>query len=745
MAKNSTMSRTVKAGLVFAALVVAIACLWFYRSQERLARQRVTDALSTVTQMGANQIADWQSERLKDASVLLASPILAGEIHNWFHRPDETGRASILSRFHARSNYEEILLVDASGTVRLSLRESMSTLPFEVRQRFPAAMERREPTLTDVFVLERGFTPAMAVIAPLRQTATNAPIGAVILLANLQRVLDPIAASWKTRGSSAETLLTRRNGDFIELLSVNLSPSNAPIRLSLSQTNIPSVKAAMGTTGFIEGLDLRGNSVMASIQKVPDTSWYLIAQVNSSEVFAALRSQFKVVVILLLALGIAVASAVFALWQRKLTEHYRALHRAEVTLRQSERRHQIIIESIGDAVIVTDAEGRVQLLNGVAETLTGWTAETARGKPLEEVFRIVGEDTFEPVESPVHRVLREGIVVGLANHTILISKDGTKRPIADSGAPVRDEQKQIAGVVLVFRDQTVERAGARALQDSEERFRLLAESSPIGIYLIQDQRFSYVNPALANIFGYQPKDMVASLGLLDLVHPDERDKAEENLWRQLASGTRELRWEFGGRRKDGSLILIEAYERRLQYHGHASIVGSLTNITERKKLEAQFLRTQRMENVGMLAGGIAHDLNNLLTPILMTIPFLKSEVSNGESRELLNTIERCTRRGADILRQLLTYARGTPGVNMPVPIRHLVEELRKLVIETFPRNIQFRLYVDPELWTTSGDFSQLYQTLMNLCVNARDAMPEGGTLTISAENAIVGADSMNVT
>ncbi len=148
---------------------------------------------------------------------------------------------------------------------------------------------------------------------------------------------------------------------------------------------------------------------------------------------------------------------------RDITER----QRAEATVRASEERFRTTLHSIGDAVIATDAQGRVTLLNPVAEALTGWSNDEARDKSLDEIFRIVNEETRETVENPVARVLREGEVVGLANHTVLVARDGTERPIADAGAPIRDDRGVITGVVLVFRDQTVERALQKALWDSE--------------------------------------------------------------------------------------------------------------------------------------------------------------------------------------------------------------------------------------------------------------------------------------
>jgi two-component system, cell cycle sensor histidine kinase and response regulator CckA len=146
-------------------------------------------------------------------------------------------------------------------------------------------------------------------------------------------------------------------------------------------------------------------------------------------------------------------------------------NKAEIALNESEQRYRTTMMSVGDGVIATDKEGKVEMMNPVAEELTGWKQEEAQGKSLEEVFNIINEETRRTVENPVRRVMHEGIVVGLANHTVLIAKDGAEHPIADSGAPIRNGKGDITGVVLVFRDQIQERTAQKALQASENKFR----------------------------------------------------------------------------------------------------------------------------------------------------------------------------------------------------------------------------------------------------------------------------------
>src|SRR5680860_1895571 len=176
----------------------------------------------------------------------------------------------------------------------------------------------------------------------------------------------------------------------------------------------------------------------------------MVTKMDTEEAFAAWRLRSGMILALLLVFVVLVGVGALVMSQRNMKVYYRALYRSSAARRAAEDRHSTTLQSIGDGVIVSDREGRVELLNPVAEELTGWMQDEAAGRPLEEIFVIRNEETGEDVENPVARVLREDVVVALANGTLLIARDGTERPIADSGAPVRDEQGVTTGVVLVF-------------------------------------------------------------------------------------------------------------------------------------------------------------------------------------------------------------------------------------------------------------------------------------------------------
>lgn len=265
----------------------------------------------------------------------------------------------------------------------------------------------------------------------------------------------------------------------------------------------------------------------------------------------------------------------------------------------SEERFRMTLYSIGDGLIVTDDNGSVTHLNPVAELLTGWSEADARGCPCAEVFKIVHEDTREVVTSPVDRVLREGRIVGLANHTLLIGRDGKQVPIADSGAPIRGADGKTTGVVLVFRDQSHERAAQHSLEEGEARLRGLIENAPIGIFTTTSEgRFIALNDTMAQILGYQSSEM-ALQGDNDLVgnYYVCKERRVELLRRLEAEGQVTL-YEVELSTVDQRRVWLSLSARVIRHNvdGSFHIEGFAVDVTERRRKEIEVLRgANRME------------------------------------------------------------------------------------------------------------------------------------------------------
>jgi PAS domain S-box-containing protein len=260
-----------------------------------------------------------------------------------------------------------------------------------------------------------------------------------------------------------------------------------------------------------------------------------------------------------------------------------------------------------------------------------------------------------------------------------------------------------------------------------------------------DHTITYWNKSSENLYGWTAEEVLGS-NISRLLY-DDPSAFERAMAHVLAEG--EWTGEICQRTKSGVAVMVEGHWTLVNDSDGQpkSVLAINTDITERKRLEAQVLRSQRMESIGTLAGGIAHDLNNVLTPILMSIDLLKLKVKDAAGQETLSIISASARHGADMLGQVLSFARGAEGQKTPVEISRLLQDLARIVSDTFPKNIHFHLQDDlPKNLTVSADPTQMHQVLLNLCVNARDAMAAGGTLRLSANQVVIDAQyaAMNI-
>ncbi|MBU0945544.1 MAG: PAS domain S-box protein [Proteobacteria bacterium] len=271
-------------------------------------------------------------------------------------------------------------------------------------------------------------------------------------------------------------------------------------------------------------------------------------------------------------------------------ETNKQLQEANVTLRESEEKLAVTLNSIGDAVIATDAEARVTLLNPLAERLTGWTQAQASGRPVDEIFSIINKETRKRATIPVTETLAQGTIHGLANHTVLIARDGQECDIADSCAPIRDREGQVIGAVLVFRDVTGEYAAQQALHDSTALVQTILNAVVDGIVTLNahDGIVETVNPAAERMFGYASAELVGqTFGML--IPELDQDQRNGSLEYYLASEEDRaigLGREVVGRRKDGNTFPLEIAVSEMWMGGQRYFTGILRDITVRKQAEA---------------------------------------------------------------------------------------------------------------------------------------------------------------
>gem|GEM_PF-359554 len=399
------------------------------------------------------------------------------------------------------------------------------------------------------------------------------------------------------------------------------------------------------------------------------------------------------------------------------------------------------LRSIGDAVITADTSGKITMMNPTAEALTGWKAADGIDQPIGNIFHIVNEYTRETVSSPVERVISTGKTAGLANHTLLISRDGGEVPILDSGAPIVMADGQIAGVVLVFQDDTKRRESQKVIEESEKKYRALIEYSLDHIFMLNfegtyiasnDRLAAFELPAGGSLVGrslkdvYEPElahfyrdkldEVVAGEAAIDFEH--EIKTAAESLYHHDTLYPIYLDgklWAIGGICRDIS------EQRRLE--------------KERFKLQQELHQSQKMESIGTLAGGIAHDFNNLLSSIIGYTELALDEANpNPRLRGNLQEIYAAGKRARDLVWQILAYARQSEESVKPIQVGTIVEDVIRLIRSSIPTTIDIKKEIQTDS-LVMGHPNQIYQIIMNLCTNAAHAMDKnGGVLQVDLKD-----------
>jgi PAS domain S-box-containing protein len=412
-----------------------------------------------------------------------------------------------------------------------------------------------------------------------------------------------------------------------------------------------------------------------------------------------------------------------------------ARKQAEEALQRSEERHRVVTDTMLYGLVHQRGNGTIMAMNPAAERILGRTiAEFMGSSSVQEEHHTIHEDgsPFVGMEHPAMVALRTGqsicnVVMGVWN-----PQRKERRWIEIDAVPVfAPGQASPTEVYTVFADITARKQAEQALQ-----LQGAALAAAANAIIITDSHgtIEWANPAfsvltgytLAEAYGKNPRDLVKS--------GQQTAAFYRELWYTIRAG-QVWHGELVNRRKDGTLYTEDMTITPLRAVGNTitHFIAIKQNVTERKELEAQLLRSQRLESIGRLAGGIAHDLNNILAPVLLAPPMLRAAISDPDTHNLVDIIETATKRGAEIIKQLLAFSCGLKSERVPLQLSLLVREMRTLMRETFPKNITVRLQLPTEAPLVLGDTTQLHQVLMNLCVNARDALPDGGELTLSLE------------
>jgi PAS domain S-box-containing protein len=396
-----------------------------------------------------------------------------------------------------------------------------------------------------------------------------------------------------------------------------------------------------------------------------------------------------------------------------------------------DRRLAAIVESSSDAIIGTTVEGIIANWNAGAEKTYGFTAEEAIGRPISIIAP-------EGLESEIS----ENTAAGLRGQrserfeTLRRRNDGTLIDVAQTISPIKDSSGATVGLSAIHRDITEQKRFRAALHESEERYRAMIEGSNLGIHVgSADRPRIFANLACARLFRFDSPEELLATPEFTLV--SERDRERMSKIRDAARNGNSIdaSHEYDGRRKDGSIIPFEVYMQRIMWEGEAAIQRTFIDLTSRKRAEEQLHQAQKMETVGQLTGGVAHDINNLLTIVLGSLELMSGRISHDKiARRYADQAIASVERGAELTQRLLAFSRRQDLTPKVIDARELIAGMTDPLRQTLGETVAIDITGNDEIWHCEVDPCQLENAILNLAINARDAMPAGGMLSIGIDN-----------
>ncbi len=570
-------------------ILIVISALVLYKNEKDSSLQRNEEILIALNNIKRNNLQEWLKERIAEADFFSKNADLIENSTQLLIKQKNANKIinsikTLVRKTKENHGYDNIIICNKNANIIWSYDDNSNKIDDYTSKLILQLLQKPKITLSDFYFDEIYNEVHINIIAPIYNT--NGELQSFLIFKlDPDDFLYPSIEKMDIPTKTGEVVLFKKSDNNLIVLNELRHRKNTALNLkiSLSKSDDSSVQGYMDLQKLHLAKDYRNVPVLSIVSKLNLADWYLETKIDKDEVLSELY--YREIVIFILAGLLILLLVIILVWyynyqQKKSYQH---LFKLEKEKREKEEEFRVILYSIGDAVLITDKNGMVTKMNSVAEQLTGWYEREAQGKSLSQIFNIINEQTREQVENPVQKVLEKGIVVGLANHTILISKDGKELPIADSGSPIHNNEGEIIGVVLIFRDKTEEYLAEQKIFKSEARLNRAELASKSGNWELHLATKTIIGSLGAQkIYGINGENFDYE-SMRNFPLPEYRQMMDEKLQRLINFGE-PYDVEFKIKNAEtGEIIDIHS---TATYDADKQILfGIIQDITEKKKIE----------------------------------------------------------------------------------------------------------------------------------------------------------------
>lgn len=743
---------------------------FYFRYEENIIRNEKYENLKAITELKISQITQWHKERLGDANAVYRNSFFEKGVEQFLYNGHnselENDIPEQLSNTKTNYGYENIFITSPTGELVFSIDPTLKTGDSDTKRFISEAAIQQKVTFTDLYYCLQHRKIHYDIIVPVINR-NDISIATLIFRVDPNEYLYPLIQSWPTTSKSTEILIVRKNDDSVLFLNKLRFRANVAMKFQLSlalKTN-PAVRAVNGYEGIVEGKDYRGIDVLAYICKVPGTPWLMVAKVDRAEIFSELHYRSVLIIFVTIILIILTAVSISRFHYNRQRNIYRELFQKEKVLTEIMEEYRTTLNSITDGVIATDTSGMIRNMNPVAEKLTRWKETDAKGKILREVIRIVNKKSNLGIDIPIDQVINDGIIVALDRESLLISKTGNETPITGNCAPIIHKDKEITGVVIVIRDQTVEWEANKKLVNSDMRYRRLFETTRDGIMFLDATNgvIIDVNPFMIEMLGYTHDQFLGKhlwdLGFFRNV-VENKDKFFELQEKEY------VRYEnISFETADGRRIEIEFISNTYMVGKRKVVQCNILNITDRKQAE-QILKQTNIDlersnkELEQFAHVASHDLQEPLRMISSFSQLLSKRYKNQlgkDADEFIHYIVDGANRMQNLIQDLLSFSRVSSrgdSFNLADSRLAMEEAIANLHVSIKESGA---IITNDDLPVILADYIQIVQVFQNLIGNAIkfhgeesprihiSATPEDGEWLFSVKDNGIGIEAQYFT